>query len=163
MTEKLGNQIPPSSFSVLSSENSARTNDVIILLTLDENGFSRPCLLSPFQVVATDRAKIYFEVYSESHTKLNLDRTGKAEMILQDSTGLLYLRGETRFLRTIGSSQAESQSLYSMTLLEVSRDVSEVAPINSHLTFDTSVIGSQYQKSFEAMRDYLKSNVKTRI
>jgi hypothetical protein len=152
MTELLGNEITESCNSVLTAENGARRNLVIIMLTVDETGFSRVCLLSPFQILSTSRSQIYFDVYSGSRTKKNLDRTQKATLIMSERSGLLYVNGETKYMEDLDPSDKNSQSLYSLKVLQVFRDASEAVPINSEMTFDTSVIGSDYQKNFQLLR-----------
>ncbi len=152
MTETLGNKIPDSCFSALSAKNSRRANDVIILLTVDETEFPRVCLLSSFQVLATNRSLIYFVVNPNSSTRQNLDRTGKATLIIPESTGLLYVGGEMLYLKEL--PEENSQALYSMKIILVSRDVSKTAPIDSKMTFDTSIIEPEYQKNFEQLRDF---------
>jgi hypothetical protein len=159
MTELLGNEIPESCFSLLTSENLSRGNTVIILLTVDDTGFPRVCLLSPFQVLLANTSEIYFEVYPNSHTKQNLDRTKIATFVFQESTGLIYVCGEAKYLNELSTPEESSQqSLYCMKVMQVTRDSFEVAPINSQLTFDTSIIGSQYQKGFELFRSYIKGS-----
>jgi hypothetical protein len=158
LTEKLGNEISDDCFSLLSSLVPARKNFVILLLTVDNTGFSSVCLLSPFQVLSKNRSEIFFELHSNSHTKENLERTGKGVMVVPESAGLLYIKGEIRSVQE-GSGQAgdKSRTLYHLKVLETLRDRSESAPINSLMTFDTSVIGPQYQRDFEEMRARLQS------
>jgi hypothetical protein len=157
MAEKLGKEISESCYSLLSCNNSARRNFVIILLTVDESGFPRICLLSPFQVLSANRSEIYFVVHPDTHTKKNLDWTNKATLIIPESIGLLYVRGETKYLEDLKTPSEESQALYSMKVVEVSRDSSEDAPINSQMMFDVAVIGPRYQRNFEALVGRLKS------
>jgi hypothetical protein len=157
MAEGLGNEISESCFALLGPENSARKNIVITLLTMDGNGFPRVCLLSPFQVLSTNKSEIYLEVHPNSHTRMNLEERKKATMIMPEELGLLYVRGETNYLGDLESNDQEFQSLFSMKVVQVTKDISEAAPITSHMTFDLSAIGSKYQKDFGALLVCIKS------
>ena len=152
----MGDQLSESCYSLLHLENSSRKNLVIILLTLDGGGFPRVCLLSPFQVLSTNRSEIYFEVYSDSHTRKNLEERKKSTMIIPEASGLLYVRGETKHMEDL-QTNGESQSLFSMKVIQVTNDISEAAPITSQMTFDVSVIGSKYQRDFGALLARVKS------
>jgi hypothetical protein len=151
LTENIGKELPKNCFEILSPSSTPRKNLVIPLITVDETDFPHICLLSPFQIVAMASSEIYLMVYPSSHTRRNLDRTGRATLLIPELTGLLYVKGKLQYLREIDVSNDSSQCLYLMRILQVALDKSETAPINSNMTFDASIIGSHYQKSFEAM------------
>src|SRR5487761_588165 len=152
MTEKLGNEIPQDCRSSLALERTNRENYVLILLTVDEDEFSRVCLLSPYQVISTTPSDLYFEVYPGSHTVQNLNRTGKATLTIPESIGLLYVRGIVERFKRESEDYDKSQTLYRFIVAQVLSDISDAAPINSQMRFDTSMIGPEYQRSFEEMR-----------
>ena len=162
-TEKLGNEIPQDCRSSLALERTNRENYVLILLTVDEDEFSRVCLLSPFQVISTTRSDLYFEVYPGSNTVQNLNRTGKATFIIHESIGLLYVRGTVERLKKESAAYDKSQTLYRFIVAQVLRDSSDAAPINSQMRLDTLRIGPEYQCSFEEMRARERSIEQNRI
>ncbi len=157
MTEKLGNEIPQDCRSSLALERTNRENYVLILLTVDEDEFSRVCLLSPYQVISPTPSELYLDVYPGSQTVQNLNRTGKATFIIPESIGLLYVRGTVESLKKEPEAYDESQTLYRFIVTQVLRDSSDAAPINSQMRFDTSMIGPEYQRSFEEMRARVRS------
>jgi hypothetical protein len=174
MTESLGNNLPKECVSALSLERTVRENSIILLLTVDEEGFPRVCLLSPYQVICASSHEIFFEVYQRSQTEKNLNRQGESTFVFPESIGLLYVRGRANKL-VPGQARPKPndeklkmppQSLFHFTIEEVLRDVSSKAPIISQLKFDTSTIGSDYQLSFEEMRkkvDLLSGRKKLRF
>jgi hypothetical protein len=157
LTENKGKKLPEDTFRILSASNSDRKNIVIPLLTIDEMEFPHVCLLSPYQIVSETSAGVYFMIYPDSQTRQNLDRKGRATLLIPESIGLLYVKGETRYLQEIHFSDGTSQCLYLITELQVTLDKSEVAPINSNLTFETSIIGKAYQRKFQEMVKQIES------
>lgn len=155
MTRNLGSVLAKDAYEFLAIDNIVRKDIVIPLLTMDqESGYSRVCLLSPYQVVALGASQICFTVYS-SHTKVNLDKSGRASLILPVSRGLHYVNGETRYVTNMETHDPES--LYLMRIREVLEDYSELAPITSYMIFDESKIRQTYEASFSKLRDYLKT------
>jgi hypothetical protein len=157
LTEHLGKLLPKSIATELSIENDERTNCVIILLTIDENGFSRPCLLSPYQVVSTSRCELYFQIYKGSHTDLNLKIRPQATFIIQNGPGLLYVQGVAKSFKDKSAdlkvyTKETKQAMYRFKIAEVLSDKSESAPISSLMKFETTSVGPVYQLSFENMR-----------
>jgi hypothetical protein len=137
---------------LLGASTNERDNCVISLLTVDETGHSRVCLLSPYQVIATTDSLLHFEVYRGSRTSKNLDRSANATLVIPELTGLLYVRGK------VTSEQPSTESpqntlLYLFRINQVESDVSVAAPIYSQMRFDTSVIGKEYRHAFEQMKD----------
>lgn len=167
MTERLGKLLPKSCASLLSIERTKRENLVIILLTTDDEGFSRICLLSPYQVISTSTSELYFEVYEGSHTERNLNKESKATFIIQDGAGLLYVHGlaerfkrkKNKIERSKIKGKSVQQIMYHFKITDVLSDRSGSAPINSHMKFDTSIVGMEYQRSFEEMRNEINSNL----
>jgi hypothetical protein len=157
LTEHLGKLLPKSSATELSIENDERTNCVIILLTTDENGFTRPCLLSPYQVVSTFPSELYFQIYKGSHTELNLKIRSQATFIIQNGHGLLYVRGSAESFKgkstDLNADPRETkQAIYRFKIMEVLSDESDSAPISSLMKFEKTIVGPEYQLSFENMR-----------
>jgi hypothetical protein len=158
-TGERNNRLPESSFSLLASDNKSRKNVVILLVSVDEDGYPRVCLLSPFQIISRTPSELCFVVYPNSKTRKNLDRTRKATLIIPESTGLLYVKGDLQYLEEIELSDGNHQPLFSMKGLSVSIDKSKEAPINSQMTFDTSIIGSRYRRDFELMAKHVGKKV----
>ncbi len=162
MTENVGKLLPLSIASDLSIQKRARSNTVIFLLTTDVSGFSRVCLLSPYQVISTSRSELCFQVYKGSHTEHNLNKKSNATFILQDGLGLLYVRGFAKRFKSKAdhfkvNTARSKQSMYRFKVTEVLGDRSEAAPINSHMKFDATIVGPEYRTSFEDMRSEINS------
>ena len=68
---------------------------VILIHTVDENGWAHPAVLSYFEVAAKDRFNIRIATYKTSRTTENLRRTGKVTLSLFDERVAYYIKGTT--------------------------------------------------------------------
>ena len=68
---------------------------VILIHTVDENGWAHPAVLSYFEVAAKDRFNIRIATYKTSRTTENLRRTGKVTLSLFDERVAYYINGTT--------------------------------------------------------------------
>jgi general stress protein 26 len=69
------------------------SNKVILIHTVDENGWPHPAILSYFEVAAKDRHNIQLATYKDSHTTQNIRRTGKVTLSIFDERVTYYIKG----------------------------------------------------------------------
>src|SRR3989338_2978708 len=100
MSQLLGRQLTEELFERLKGENVAsKLGKAIVIVTVDENGWAHPAMLSYYEVVAKDRSRIDLAIGKTSTTGKNLRRTGKITLLVTDS-GINYcLKGNARELR----------------------------------------------------------------
>ena len=77
--------------AVISSKN--YSNKVILIHTVDENGWPHPAILSYFEVAAKDRRNIQLATYKDSNTTQNIRRTGKVTLSIFDERVTYYIKG----------------------------------------------------------------------
>jgi hypothetical protein len=68
-------------------------NKVILIHTVDENGWTHPAILSYFEVAAKDRHNIRLATYKTSRTTQNIRRTGKVTLSIFDERVVYYIKG----------------------------------------------------------------------
>ena len=66
---------------------------VILIATVDEQGWPHPAMLSYFEVVAADRDNIRMATYKVSSTTENMRRNGKATISIVDERVAYYIKG----------------------------------------------------------------------
>jgi hypothetical protein len=157
MAELLGKELPEEVARVLQPEKEARGNDVISLVTTDKSGYSRVCLLSPYQVVSSGRRDLYLAVYNGSRTEKNLRRSRKASLILVTPPSLHYIHGS---VTSVLGDDHHGNSIYLMRVRQVAEDYSEKAPINSNLTFDPAHVKGFYSEVYAGIARLVSSREK---
>jgi hypothetical protein len=68
-------------------------NKVILIHTVDSNGWAHPAILSYFEVAAKDRRTIRVATYKTSRTSENLRRAGKVTLSVFDERVAYYIKG----------------------------------------------------------------------
>jgi len=69
------------------------SNKVILIHSVDENGWPHPAILSYFEVAAKDRHNIQLATYKDSNTTQNIRRTGKVTLSIFDERVTYYIKG----------------------------------------------------------------------
>lgn len=106
----------------------------IVIVTVDEQGWSHPAMLSYYEVVAKDRSRIDLAIGRSSTTAKNLRRTGKITILVTDSGVNYYIKGDSREIR--GSMEAASfMSLFRVKVGQILEDQEPDAAITSGVTF----------------------------
>ena len=72
---------------------SGQADKVILIHTVDENGWAHPAVLSYFEVAAKDRSNVRIATYKTSRTTENLRRTGKVTLSVFDERVAYYIKG----------------------------------------------------------------------
>ena len=88
-------------------------DQVILLYTVDPDGWPHPAMLSYFEVTARDRTSLHIATYKESHTTENMRRTGRVTLSIFDEHAAFSIKGTVREVRR------EMQSMSRNSLLRV--------------------------------------------
>ncbi len=136
MSQLLGRQLTEELFERLKGENVAsKLGKAIVLVTLDENGWAHPAMLSYYEVVAKDRSRIDLAIGKTSTTGENLRRTGKITLLITDSGINYYLKGSARELRE-SMEGVPFMSLFRVEIEHLLEDQEPDAVITSGVTFN---------------------------
>lgn len=157
MARRIGSEMSKATYDLLNLHNSERKNTVIPLLSLDDSGYPKVCLLSPHQVIATERAEFLLVVYEKSNTSTNLLKAGKGTLIIGRPPAIEYINGEVKlFDSNTTFPELDGNLLFRMTTKEALEDYSPDAAIMSSLTYDQTKIKEAYDKSFRRVLDIIE-------
>ncbi len=135
MSQLLGNELTEELFNGLKGEDvAARMGKAIVIVTVDENGWAHPAMLSYYEVIAKDRSRIDFAIGKTSTTSRNLKRSGKITLLITDSGMNYYLKGNAREVKE-SMDGIPFMALYRMTLERLLEDQEPDAVITSGVTF----------------------------
>ena len=97
MSRELGNELPEDLFQALWSEDVSRqAGKVIVVSTVDAEGWAHPALLSYGEVGARDRSTLRVVTYAESRTTKNMRTNGKLTLIFIDERMTYYVKGTAK-------------------------------------------------------------------
>ena len=84
---------------------------VILLYTVDAQGWPHPAMLSYFEVAATDRSNLRLATYRNSNTSENMRRNGRVTLSLFDQRIAYSIKGTAQELRREMLSQPRNSML----------------------------------------------------
>src|SRR5919198_4673701 len=110
MTQFVKDELPDDLYGRLRGNDlEAYADKVILLSTVDAEGWPHPAMLSYFEVVALDRRHVRLASYGSSGTADNMRRNGKATLSIIDERLAYYVKGGVReFRREMRSSPHNS-------------------------------------------------------
>ncbi len=98
-----------------------QADQVILIHTVDSDGWPHPAVLSYFEVVAADRANIRLATYKSSRTSDNMRQRERVTLSIFDKRATYYLKGTARELRQEMNS-APHNSMFNVSLAQVLMD-----------------------------------------
>ncbi len=136
MSQLLGKELSEELFNHLNGEAiAARAGKAIVIVTVDEQGWAHPAMLSYYEVVAKDRSNIDLAVGKTSSTAGNLRRTGKVTILITDKGMNYYLKGDARQMEE-SMAGLPFMSLFRVGLEQILEDQEPDAAIISGVTFN---------------------------
>ena len=97
MSRVLGNELPDDLFHALGTEDAGQpTGKVVLVSTVDAEGWAHPALLSYREVSARDRSTLRVVMYAESRTTTNMRTNGKLTLIFIDERMTYYVKGTAK-------------------------------------------------------------------
>lgn len=159
MSRLLGNELTAELFVHLKGDDVAsHAGKAIVIVTVDEEGWAHPAVLSHYEIVAKDRRRIDLALGKTSTTAKNLRRTGKATLIVTDRGMNFYLKGGGRELQE-SMAEVPFMSLFTVALEKLLEDQEPGAVITSGVTFHQAQTGEARkisEKVFQRVREELK-------
>lgn len=155
MSQLLGKQLTEELFERLRGDDVAsKMGKAIVIVTVDDNGWAHPAMLSYYEVVAKDRSRIDLAIGKTSTTGKNLRRTGKITLLITDSGMNYYLKGNARELRE-SMEGVPFMSLFRVEIEQILEDQEPDATITSGVTFSRpqkKEVGEIIEKIFQGVR-----------
>lgn len=158
MSQVIGKELTEDLFQRLSGEDvTSKLGKIIVLVTVDQQGWPHPAMLSYYEVVAKNRSRIDLAIGKASTTGKNLRRTGKVTLLVTDSGVNYYLKGNAHEL----SETMEGVSFMSLFRAEIDQILEDQEPgavITSGVTFhrpDKKGAEGLIEKVFHGVREAL--------
>jgi hypothetical protein len=135
MSQVLGNELTAELLSRLDGRDvESHEGKIVPIVTVDEDGWPHPALLSYYEMVAKNPCTIDMALWKNSSTANNLRQTGKVTLIIIDHALNYYLKG------TVSQTEAEMSgaaavSRFRVTLEQVIEDQEPNAEITTGLTY----------------------------
>jgi len=93
MSRLIGSELPDELFALMTKKDD-RLGKVIVMATVDDNGWAHPAMASYYELVAKDRGHIHLAIGKNSTTEKNLKRTGAITLVVTDHHVNFYLKGQ---------------------------------------------------------------------
>ena len=156
MSKLLGKVINEDLLGRLSGNDISSTEGkALIIVTVDEQGWAHPAVLSYYEIVAKSEDGIDIAVGKTSTTGKNLRRTGKITLLVTDAGVNYYIKGDARETReSLGA--VPFMSLFRMEVVQLLEDQEPGATITSGIAFtrpEKTESSEVSEKVFQAVRE----------
>jgi hypothetical protein len=155
MSRDLGDQLPTEVLERFNGRGiESKIGYAYLLVTTDEDGTPRPCMLSAGEVLVTDDTHIRVALWPGTSTSRNL-ASGSRVLFLYIAPGqVIYAKGGPRELGRAPGSKLER---FEITVDRVESDTHKGMPVRETVVFDIegvepSEIASQWRSQLEALR-----------
>ncbi len=133
----------------------SKEGKAIIVVTVDEQGWAHPAVLSYYEIVAKSEGQIDIAVGKTSTTGKNLRRTGKITLLVTDAGINYYIKGGAQETReSLGA--VPFMSLFRVEVAQLLEDQEPGSPITSGLTFirpEKTESSEVSEKVFQAVQE----------
>ena len=155
MSQLLGNELSEALLQRLRGQNVAEhRGKAIVIVTVDENGWGHPAMLSYHEVVAKDLSTIDIAIGKTSTTGKNLRYSGKITLLITDHGVNFYVKGNSREIRE-SMEKVPFMSLFRVNVEQLLEDQEPEAEITSGVTFkrpEKKQITDLVEKVFQGLR-----------
>lgn len=155
MSQVVGKELTEELFNRLKGDDiTSKMGKAIVIVTVDEQGWAHPAMLSYYEVVAKDRSRIVLAIGKTSATARNLRRTGKVTLLITDSGMNYYLKGNAHEIKE-AMEGVPFMSLYHVKIEQLLEDQEPDALVTSGVTFSRpqkKEVGEIVEKIFQGVR-----------
>ena len=135
MSKLLGKVINEELLGRLSGKDiGSQEGKAIIIVTVDEQGWAHPTVLSYYEIVAKSEERIDLAVGKTSTTGKNLRRTGKITLLVTDEGVNYYIKGVAKEMKE-SIEGVPFMSLFRVEVAQLLEDQEPGARITSGVTF----------------------------
>jgi hypothetical protein len=153
MSRLLGDVLPDDLIAALDGTGLAgKVGPAYLLVSSDEDGTPRPCLLSAGEMLAVDRRRVRVALWPGSRTSANLARGGRALLCHVAPRTAIYVRGPVRAL----AADLELDC-FELAVDSVESDEHAGMPVTTGITFavegeDTATVVEAWEPRLAALR-----------
>ena len=158
MARFVGNELPDDLYQRLSGRDlEAYADKVILISTVDAEGWPHPAMLSYFEIIAKDRRNIRMATYKDSSTTANMRRDSKATLSIIDERVAYYVKGSVEEVRREMKSTPYNSNLNlhveRVLMDEVNEELEPGAYVSSGVTYVNPNRAAELRKAIEVLRE----------
>lgn len=136
LTKSLGPKLPQDLAMRLYQPDEANARGrVILVTTVDQDGWPRHFMLSHYEIVAKDQSHLLMLSYADSKSTRNLLRTGMASLLFLDEEMNYYVRVKCRLVDKKKIDEAPSEILFDAEVIDVLEDKYPTTKITSGIRY----------------------------
>lgn len=155
MSKLIGDTIPTELADALDGERLDRkVGPAYLLVTADEDGTPRPCMLSAGEVLAVGERRLRFVLWKGSRTCANLERGARALFCHVAPRTVVYIRGPVRSLTAVPPINLDC---FELEVESVESDDHAGMPVTTGISFavergDPAAVVDAWRRQIEALR-----------
>jgi hypothetical protein len=136
MSEWIGSELPKAVAEAFDgSDLERKIGTGHLLVTLDQDGTARPCMLSAGEVLAIDKNEMRLGVWRGTHTAANLASDRALIFCFVTAGNVLYIRGKSKALTPVESG---SLAIFTLTVDSIESDFHAGMPVINGISFTVS-------------------------
>jgi hypothetical protein len=155
MSKLIGDALPDDLAAALDGTELARkVGPAYLLVTSDEDGTPRPCMLSAGETLALDGKRLRFALWRGSRTAENLTRGGRALFCHVAPRTVVYVRGA---VRALDGGPELNLDCFELAVESVESDDHAGMPVTTGITFaverdDPAVVVAAWERQLSGLR-----------
>jgi hypothetical protein len=155
MARLLGDTLPDDLIAALDGTGLAgKVGPAYLLVTSDEDGTPRPCMLSAGELLAVDGRRVRLALWSGSRTSANLARGGHALLCHVAPRTVVYVRGPAR---PLDAGPDLDLDCFELEVASVESDEHAGMPVTAGITFaiergDPASVVEAWERQLAALR-----------
>jgi hypothetical protein len=155
MSKLIGDALPDDLAAALDGTELARkVGPAYLLVTSDEDGTPRPCMLSAGETLALDGKRLRFALWRGSRTAENLTRGGRALFCHVAPRTVVYVRGA---VRALDGGPELNLDCFELAVESVESDDHAGRPVTTGITFaverdDPAVVVAAWERQLSGLR-----------
>jgi hypothetical protein len=154
VAKHLGNRLPQEVLSAFNGEGiESKIGRAYLLVTPDEDGTPRPCMLSAGEILAVDDGHLRVMLWPSTTTSNNLARGVRTLFCYIAPGTVIYAKGVSK---PIGPGAGSKLERFEITIDAVESDVHQGMPVKETVVFgvegmDTAKVASEWRRQLEIL------------
>lgn len=155
MSKLLGNRLPEEVVTAFDGERiEEKIGLAYLLVTTDEDGTPRPCMLSAGEVLIPDDRHLRVALWPGTNTAENMTRGGRALFCYIAPGAVFYAKGVAS---PLGPGPGSKLARFELTIDAVESDIHQGMPVKETVVFevegmDTTKVASEWRRQLDALR-----------
>jgi hypothetical protein len=155
LSKYLGNRLPEDVVKAFDGQNiEAKIGLAYLLVTTDEDGTPRPCMLSAGEILIPDDRHLRVALWPGTKTAANLSHGGRVLFCYVAPGVVVYAKGASR---SIGPAPDSKLARFEVAVDTVESDVHQGMPVKETVLFeiegmDTSQVVESWRRQLESLR-----------